>query len=145
MILILAGVAVVLIVFVIAAIAIGRETHRLDAMPPAPSFELVYAVDWISDRLSPEISAQISYEDVRDIIDWHLQELSAHGVKQTALPEQTELVVMNDNEAVDSVMFRALAEGRELRPEHVKAVLDGELAYLEAIGAVGPIADAPPE
>jgi hypothetical protein len=140
---VIVALVVIVLVFVIAAVAIGRETHRLDAMPPAPSFELVYAVDWIAERLSPEISAQISYEDVRDIIDWHLQELSSHGVEQHVSTSDAQLVVVDDNAAVDAVMFRAVSEGREFRPEHVKAVLDGELAYLEAIGAVGPIADAP--
>lgn len=136
------GVVVVLLVFAIAAFAIGRETHRLDAMPPAPSFELVYAVDWIAERLPEEISAQITYEDVRDIIDWHLQELAEHGVKQSAGAKDGELVVMDDSAAIDAVMYRALAEGREFTPNEVKAVLDGELAYLEAIGAVGPEADS---
>ena len=135
---IVVGVVVVVIVFVIAAFAIGRETHRLDAMPPAPSFELVYAVDWIAERLPEEISAQITYEDVRDIVDWHLQEMAEHGVQQSAAATEGELVVVDDNAAVDAVMYRALSEGREFTLDQVKAVLNGELAYLEAIGAVGP-------
>jgi hypothetical protein len=143
--LIIGVVAVVVLVFVIAAFAIGRETHRLDAMPPAPSFELVYAVDWIAERLPEEVSAQITYEDVRDIVDWHLQELAEHGVEQTAGAASGEVVVVDGRAAVDAVMYRALAAGREFTPAQVKAVLDGELAYLEAIGAVGPEADAAPD
>jgi hypothetical protein len=138
---ILAVVLVVLLVFVIAAFAIGRETHRLDAMPPAPSFELVYAVDWIAERLPEDVSAQITYEDVRDIVDWHLQELQEHGLKQAPDAATGEVVLVDDSAAVDAVMYRALAEGREFTLDQVKAVLDGELAYMEAIGAVGAPAD----
>ena len=36
--------------------------------------------------------------------------------------------------------MRMLALGRDIEPAHVKAVLDGELNYLVAIGAVGPAA-----
>ena len=136
------GAVVMALVFVVAAVAIGRETHRLDAMPPAPSFELVYAVDWIAERLPPEVSGQITYEDVRDIVDWHLQELAENGLRQLP-PEATgDVVLVDDNSAVDAVMYRALATGREFSLEQVKAVLDGELAYLEAIGAVGPRAES---
>jgi hypothetical protein len=138
---IFAGLAVVAIVFVIAAFAIGRETHRLDAMPPAPSFELVYAVDWIAERLPEDVSAQITYEDVRDIVDWHLQELQEHGMRQAPESIGGEAVLVDDSAAVDAVMYRALAEGREFTLDQVKAVLDGELAYMEAIGAVGAPAD----
>ncbi len=135
------GVVVVVLVFIVAALAIGRETHRLDAMPPAPSFELVYAVDWIAERLPEEVSAQITYEDVRDIVDWHLQELAEHGLKQVPGVITGEVVLVDAGAAVDAVMYRALADGREFTLGQVRAVLDGELAYLEAIGAVGAPAD----
>ena len=136
------GVVVVVLVFVVAAVAIGRETHRLDAMPPAPSFELVYAVDWIAERLPEEVSTQITYEDVRDIVDWHLQELAGHGLKQVPGVIADEVVLLDAGAAVDAVMYRALADGREFTLGQVRAVLDGELAYMEAIGAVGAPADA---
>ena len=57
-----------IVVFLIAAVTIGREARRLDGVSPAPAFELVDAVDWISERLPSEVSAQISYEDVRVVI-----------------------------------------------------------------------------
>ena len=38
--------------------------------------------------------------------------------------------------------MRMLALGRDVDPAHVKAVLDGELNYLVAVGAIGPVADS---
>lgn len=128
------------IVFAIAAITIGRETHRLDAVSPAPALELVDAVDWIAERLPESVSAQITYEDVRDLVTWHLQMLDADGVRQDS-PDMTDFVIVEDQGAVGALVERAAQGGRDLTEEQVRAVLDGELAYLRAIGAVGPLAD----
>jgi hypothetical protein len=126
------------LVFAIAAVTIGRETHRLDAITPAPALELVDAVDWISERLPEEVSAQISYDDVRALVSWHLEMLETDGVMQTA---DSELVIVEDHGTIAALVDRALDSGREFDATQVRAVLDGELAYLRAIGAVGPLAD----
>jgi hypothetical protein len=128
------------VVFAIAAITIGRETHRLDAVTPAPALELVDAVAWIADRLPPEVSAQISYEDVRDLVTWHLEMLEEDGVRQTADPD-SDLVIVEDQGTIAALVDRAFDQGRAIDATQVRAVLDGELAYLRAIGAVGPLAD----
>ena len=131
------GVLIFVLVFAIAAVTIGRETHRLDSDAPAPSFELIDAVDWISERLPSSVSGQISYADVRDIVTWHLDLMARSGMAQ----KSEELLIVDDESAVDAVILRAAEEGRAFDPTHIRAVLDGELGYLEAIGAVGPLAD----
>ena len=138
-----AALVVVLLVFSIAAFAIGRETHRLDAVAPAPTFDLYEAIEWIADRLPPEISAQVTYEDVRDLVTWHLEDLQERGVEPGAGPDGS-LVIVDDAARADAVALRAMQDGRDIAPEHIAAVLAGELAYLEAIGAIGPLADPPP-
>ena len=138
----LAVVVIAVLVFVIAAVAVGRETHRLDAVAPAPTLDLYDAVDWIADRLPPEISAHITYEDVRDIVTWHLEEMQQRGVEPMKGADGS-LVIVDDERSVESLALRAVEEGRDFDPRHIRAVLDGELAYFEAIGAIGPLADAP--
>ena len=128
------------VVFVIAAVTIGRETHRLDSFAPAPAFELVDAVAWISERLPPEVSAQISYSDVRDLVSWHLAILERAGVAQQA-GGNDQLVIVEDDAATSALVALAYEQGRLFTDEQVKAVLDGEIAYLRAIGAVGPLTD----
>ncbi len=136
----------VVIVFVIAAVAIGRETHRLDAVTPVPSIDVNDSVGWISERLPEEISAQVSYEDVRDILLWHLDEMQIRGVASTletppagsGVGEDGAPIVVDDDWGVDAVGMRALQNGRDLNPLHIRAVLDAELEYFNAIGAVGP-------
>lgn len=136
---IVAVVITAVLVFVIAAVAIGRETHRLDAVPPAPPFELHEAVEWISERLPEDVRAQITYEDVRDLVMWHLDDLERRGVTPTAGPDGS-LVILDESDSVDTLTMTAVERGRDIDPAHIRAVLDGELAYLEEIGAIGPLA-----
>ena len=133
---------IAVLVFVIAAVAIGRETHRLDAVAPAPTLDLYDAVDWIAEQLPAEISAHITYEDVRDIVTWHVEEMQERGVEPRVGADGL-LVIVDEERSVESLALRALREGRDVDPRHIRAVLDGELAYFAAIGAIGPLADAP--
>ena len=125
------------LVFITAAVMVGRETRRLDSLTPEPVFDLTEAVVWIEARLPDEVRAQITYGDVRDIVDWHLSDLGARGVA-TSLGPDGQSVVVGDEDSVDALVMRMLALGRDIEPAHVKAVLDGELNYLVAIGAIGP-------
>ena len=129
------------LVFVIAAVTIGRETHRLDSLAPAPAFELVDAVSWISDRLPPEVSAQVSYADVRDLVSWHLATIDGAAEPRKNGSGPDELVIVEDADATETLIALAKADGRSFTHDQVKAVLDGEIAYLRAIGAVGPQID----
>ena len=133
---------IAVLVFVIAAVAIGRETHRLDAVAPAPTLDLYDAVDWIAEQLPAEISAHITYEDVRDIITWHVEEMQERGVEPT-MGADGSLVIVDEERSVESLALRSLREGRDVDPRHIRAILDAELAYFAAIGAIGPLADAP--
>jgi hypothetical protein len=139
-----AAVVTALLVFVIAAVTVGREAHRLDAVAPAPTLDLFDAVDWIAEQLPAEISAEITYEDVRDIVTWHLDEMQQRGVEPT-MGADGALVIVDEERSVEALALRAVQEGRQVDARHIRAVLDGELAYFEAIGAIGPLAEAPGE
>lgn len=128
-----------LLVFITAAVMIGRETRRLDAFTPEPVFDLTEAVVWIERRLPDEVRAQITYSDVRDLVDWHVSDMAMRGVAPTVGPDG-QLIVVGAEDSVDALVMRMLESGRDIEPTHVKAVLDGELNYLVAIGAIGPAA-----
>ena len=139
-----AALAVVL-VFVIAAVLIGREAHRLSDEPPRPVFDLDEAVEWVARHLPNEVTAQLSYDDVRQILRWNLEFFRSKGVTRNGKsPEApaTDIVVAG-GETVDYVLHRAQATGSPYTAAQVHAVLDAQMSYLEAIGAVGP--EAPPE
>jgi hypothetical protein len=119
----------VAVVFVIAAVAIGRETSRLAVQSPRPVFDMDEAVEWIADRLPFEVSASLSHDDVRQIVQWSLDHL--------ALSPDDEVLVV-DEETLAYVQVRARGGGHAWTEAEIQAVLDVQLLYLEAIGAAGP-------
>jgi hypothetical protein len=138
------GVLAVALVLIIAAVVVGREARRLDAVPPNPTFDLDEAVEWVADHLPFEVSAELSHADVRQIIDWNLEYFRSKGVSGNGHDSDTEgPVVVGGAETVDYVLLRAQAQGSSYTPAQVHAVLDAQMSYLEAIGAIGP--EAPPE
>ena len=139
----LLGVLAVVAVFVIAAVVIGREARRLDAVLPQPVFDMDEAVEWVADHLPFEVSAVLSHDDVRQILRWNLDYFRSKGVTgngSSASAPATDVVV-GGGETVDNVLARARTAGLDYTAPQVHAVLDAQMAYLEAIGALGP---APP-
>ncbi len=134
----------VALVFAIAAVVVGREARRLDAVPPQPTFDLDEAVEWVSDNLPFEFRATLSHDDVRRIIDWNLEYFRMKGVSGNGHSAASEgPVVVGGAETVEYVLARAESLGASYTAPQVHAVLDAQMSYLEAIGAIGP--EAPPE
>ena len=135
---------VVAVVFGIAAVVIGREARRLDSVPPRPVFDMDEAVAWVSDHLPFDVSAVLSHADVRNIIDWNLEYFRSKGVSGNgSSPHLDGPVVVGGAETVDFVLARAQQVGTSYTAAQVHAVLDAQMTYLEAIGAIGP--EAPPD
>src|SRR5690349_24688682 len=133
------AVLVLALVFGIAAGVIGREARRLDAVPPNPVFDLNEAVSWVAEHLPFEVSAVLSHDDLRQIIDWNLEYFRTKGVSGNGHSAHTEgPVVVGGAETVDYVLHRAQATGSPYTAAQVHAVLDAQMTYLEAIGAIGP-------
>jgi hypothetical protein len=140
------SVLVVAIVFAVAAVVVGREARRLDAEPPKPVFDLDEAVSWVAQHLPFDVSAVLSYDDVRKILDWHLEYLRLRGVSSNGHGPQTRgPIVVGGAETVDYVLRKANTAGFDFTPVQVHAVLEAQMTYLESIGAVGPLADGTEE
>ncbi len=136
------SVAALVLVFAIAAVVVGREARRLDRQARKPVFDLDVAVAWVAQHLPFEVSAVLSYDDVRQILDWHLEYLRMRGVSSNGHgPNLHGPIVVGGAETVDYVLQRCQANGAEYTPTQVHAVLEAQMTYLEAIGAVGPVGD----
>jgi hypothetical protein len=141
---VLAVVAVVLVV-VIALVAVGREAFTMSAQPKQAHFDLEEAVEFVADRLPDEVTAILSYDDVRSILRWHLEYLRDRGV-----PARRDLVdggpvVVEDDEGVAWVLGKADEVGMDVTDAEVVAVLETELEYFDAIGAIGGQVPEPPD
>jgi hypothetical protein len=139
---------VVLTVAVVAAIAlvsVGGVTARLAAAPPRSLFDLDEAVEFVAERLSFESSAQLSYDDVRALLGWHLDYLQARGVAAEDADAEAVVgraAVAADDEGLAFVLGRAMEAGLDVDDVAVVDVLEADEAYLAAIGAVGDAVEA---
>jgi len=132
------------IVFIIAAVVIGRESKRLGNVAPRPVFDFEEAVEWVCRHVSDDVAAVLTPDDVRQIINWHLEYFRLKGVSSNGHGAHSEgPVVVGGAETVDFVLMKAQSAGSEYTPAQVHAVLDAQMTYLEAIGAIGPV--DPPE
>ena len=132
------AVAVVAIAFVSVGVAVGRLEQ--ETVPSV--YRLSDAVDYVADRLPDEVTARVSYEDVRAVLGWHLDWFAAvglatsHGVELgDAAVAVDDMAVADTDAAFDAVVARSLEEGG---PDAVDVVciLEAQLSYLAEIGAL---------
>lgn len=132
------AVVVVVVVVVIAAYAVLRESVRLTDAPQPPVFDLAEAVSWIAHRVPDDLAATLTVDDVELIVGLQLDDLRRRGLARPtgdATPVEAGLVV--GPVTVEAVRRRAEEAGASYTTEQVAAVLDAQLGYLQAIGAVG--------
>ncbi len=131
-----------LVVVLIAFVAVGKAVAELETERSPAVYDLNDAVDWIAHRLPDEVTARISYDDVALLLRWHLdwfQEVgvaSLHGQELATDQARIDGAIATDEAAIDAIVARSLAAGG---PEAVDVVcvLDLQMKYLTAIGAVG--------
>lgn len=135
------------IVVVIALVTVGRITGELVDAAPTSIYDLDEAVEFVADRLPDEVTAQLTFDDVRALLVWHIEYLEERGVarRQGVNELAAGPLVAAENDAVAYVLGRAATAGMELSDVWVVQVLDADAAYLEAIGAIGPQLPMPPD
>lgn len=131
----------------IGLVVVGRETGRLAAAPRPVVFDVAEAVDYIADRLAPEIQSQISHDDVRWVLLADadlLEEATAdpseprfpwNRPRPMAGPDRDQVV--DQDLAVARILEAADHSDRDLTDEQIVAVLDLRLDFLRAIDAIG--------
>jgi len=117
---------------------VGREAFTLGAQPKQAHFDLEEAVTFVADRLPDEVTARLSFDDVRSLLRWHLEYLRVRGVPvRRDQATEGDPVVVEDDEGIAYVLGRADEDGLDVTDVEVAHVLDAEVAYFEAIGAIG--------
>ena len=129
-------------VVVIAFVAVGLAVGRLEQETAPAVYRLSDAVDYVADRLPGEVTARISYDDVRVVLGWHLDWFAAvglatsHGVELgDSAVAVDEMAVADTGAACDAVVARSLQEGGP-DPVDVVCILEAQLSYLAEIGAL---------
>ncbi|MEQ8840707.1 MAG: hypothetical protein RIB98_06975 [Acidimicrobiales bacterium] len=134
------------VVTAIAFVAVGQAVGRMAVERPPAVYDLHDAAVWIGDRLPDEVTARLSYDDVARVLGWHLDwfgEMGAssrYGQELAGEAVRTEGAIAPEDAAIDAVVARSLAENGPDAVD-VVCVLDLQMKYLVAIGAVGSEAD----
>ena len=134
-------------VFVIAAVSIGREARRLDAVAPRAVYMLDDAVAFVAARLPAESQARLTFDEVQQLLVAHMRWLHAKGLQPRDVIDRQQDI---DDELVvseDTITAWLLGEAERLQIELLDdvdavRVVQAHLAYFEEIGAVGPRASS---
>ena len=120
-------------------VAVGRVTSRLGAQDTPSVYSVDEATDFVADRLPDEVTAQLSFDDVREILQWHIEYLADRGVAAGLYDDRAVAgpLVAAEDEALAYVLGRAADVQMEVDDVWVVQVLDANEAYLRAIGAIG--------
>ncbi|CAN5775309.1 hypothetical protein BH18ACT2_BH18ACT2_12230 [soil metagenome] len=137
-----AAVAVVA-VFVIAAVVVGREAHRLDAVAPRVVYRLNEAVDFVAERVPPHTQARLTPTELEQLLIIHLRWLHAKGLQPVDVVDRRQDIftpTVIDEDSLTAYLFAEAerAEVELLDDVDAVEVVEAHLAYLDAIGAVGP-------
>jgi hypothetical protein len=140
-----AGIAAVA-TFVIAAVVVGREAHRLDAVAPRSVYVVDEAVEFVAEYLPPESQARLTPDDLERLLTMHMRWLHAKGLQPANVVDRRQdiatPVVLTEDSLAGYLLAEADRTGVEILDDvDVVNVVDAHLAYFDAIGAVGPMAD----
>ena len=133
--------------FVIAAIVIGREAHRLDALAPRAVYDIDEATSFVADRLPADSQARLTYAELRKMLVLHMGWLHSKGLQPQDVIDRrqdiTESVVFGEETLTAYLLGQAAQERIEVLDDvDVVHVVRAHLDYFEAIGAVGPSASS---
>ena len=133
-------------VFLIAALTIGREARRLDAMAPRAVYQLEQATDFVAMSLSETTQSRLTMEELEKLLVMHMNWLHSKGLLPAKAVDQrqdntTRLVVTEESLIAYLLGESDRAAIQIIDDVDLVNVTEAHLAYFDAIGAVGPVAD----
>ncbi|MBT8241350.1 MAG: hypothetical protein KJN63_09005 [Acidimicrobiia bacterium] len=122
------------IVVAIALIAVGGGVAKTASMPRQIVYDVQESIDFCAEALPDEVTATLSYDDLRRLLRLHLEWIQAYHFTPEGDPDGP--LVFNNEDALAYVMERAAITGLPVSVEHARHVLDAHLAYFQFMGAV---------
>ena len=133
-------------VFLIAALTIGREARRLDAMAPRAVYQLEQAADFVAMSLPETTQARLTMEELEKLLMMHMNWLHSKGLlPDRAVDQRQDIstpIVVTEDSLIAYLLGESDRAGIQIMDDvDLVNVTDAHLAYFDAIGAVGPVAD----
>jgi hypothetical protein len=139
-------VAAAVSVFLIAALTIGREARRLDAMAPRAVYQLEQAADYVAMSLPEATQARLTMEELEKLLVLHMNWLHSKGLLPAKAVDQRQdistPIVVTEDSLIGYLLGESDKAGIQIMDDvDLVNVTEAHLAYFDAIGAVGPVAD----
>jgi hypothetical protein len=136
-------IAAAVCVFLIAAIVVGREAHRLDGVAPRSVYLIDEVVEFVAEYLPEETQARLTPAELEQLLTFHMRWLHSKGLQPTNVIDRRQdidqLVIVGEDDLVAYLLGEAERNDIEILDDvDVVNVVDAHLAYFAAIGAVGP-------
>ena len=133
-------------VFLIAALTIGREARRLDAMAPRAVYQLEQAADYVAMSLPEATQARLTMEELEKLLVMHMNWLHSKGLLPAKAVDQRQdistPIVVTEDSLIGYLLGESDKAGIQIMDDvDLVNVTEAHLAYFDAIGAVGPRAD----
>lgn len=133
------------IIFLTAALTVGREARRLDGIAPRAAYQMDQAVSFVSQILPANTQARLTLDELSQLLVLHLNWLHAHGLLPVDVIDKPQHVdadlVITEEAFIAHLLGEAEVAGIAVLDDvDVVNVVDAHLAYFDAIGAVGPTA-----
>lgn len=137
----------VLSVFVVAAVVIGREAHRLDGVAPRAVYDIDEATAFVADRLPSNSQARLTYEELKKMLVLHMRWLHEKGLQPVDVIDRRQNpdweVVVGEESLTAYLLGQAEGARIDLLDDvDVVHVVQEHLNYFDAIGAIGPSASS---
>ncbi|MGB8861973.1 MAG: hypothetical protein WCC60_22140 [Ilumatobacteraceae bacterium] len=132
-----------LLVFAMAAVVVGREAHRLDAVAPRSVYVPEEALEFVAEYLPQESQARLTPDELERLLLAHMRWLHTKGLQPSNVVDRrqdiADPVIISEDTATAYLLGEADRDGIEIIDDvDVVNVVDAHLAYFDAIGAVGP-------
>ena len=132
-----------ILVFVIAAVVVGREARRLDTVSPRVIYDIEQAVQFVAASLPGETQARLTMDEVRELLRAHLSWMHERDLLPLDVTDRvqdiTVPIVVDETTLAAHLLAQAAQRGVEILDDvDVVHVADAHVAYFAAIGAVGP-------
>lgn len=130
------------LIVAIAAVFVIREAGRIAKEPPPALFDPEDAYEWVVEHLPDDVAATLTPADVRRILGFQTEFFERKGVSSNGHDhDERGPAVVGGAEQVDYIVGRAAATGEAYLREQVQGVVETQLSYLRAVGAIGPPAE----
>jgi len=131
--------------FVLAAVVVGREAHRLDALSPRVVYIEDQALSFVADHLPADTQSRLTLDELRQLLTYHLRWLNEKGLQPDEVIDRRqdidEFVVVEGDSLTAYLLGEAERNGVVILDDiDVVRVVDAHQEYFDAIGAVGPLA-----